>query len=86
MKRKLLFPLLFVSQIVLAEASFPIGPWRIGDTREQVISQAEFGPYASVPVTGGLETTKAKFQGQTTTVSFVFNAADRLRYLQVWAY
>jgi hypothetical protein len=86
MKRYLPLFLVLVSQLAIAEENFSIGPWRIGDTRSQVISHAELGPYNPVSVTGGLETTRAKFSGQPATVSFVFDAANRLQYIQAWVY
>jgi hypothetical protein len=86
MKRVCLFFLVCLSQLVFAEGSFSIGPWQLGDTRGQVISQAEFGPYNPVSATGGLETTKAKFLGQSATVSFVFDAENQLQYIQGWVY
>jgi hypothetical protein len=85
-KSTILLFLLLISQLVHASESFPIGPWRIGDSRAQVISHKEYGPYNPVLVTGGLETKNAKFLTQTTTVSFVFDDADRLHYVQIWAY
>ncbi len=86
MKRTFLVLLLLAAQHLFAQERALIGPWRLGDTREQVTSYAEFGPYSAVPTTGGLETKNGKFLGQTTTVSFVFDVADRLRYIQVFAY
>jgi hypothetical protein len=86
MKNLLLFFLVLASQFAFAQENYPIGPWRLGDTRAQVVSHAEFGPYTAVAVTGGVETTKAKFLGQPANVSFVFDASNRLDYIQVFVY
>lgn len=68
-----------------AVGSFELGPWRLGMSREQVQSFAQFGPYVPVEVTGGLETFNAMFQGQKANASFVF-AADGLQHIQLWKY
>jgi hypothetical protein len=64
---------------------FPIGPWRLGMTREQVAAFADYGPYAPVAVTGGLETANGPFPAKRTNTSFVFDDAG-LQYVQVWRY
>lgn len=67
-------------------SDFFISPWRLGMTRDQVIAEKEFGPYQPVKVTGGVETFDAQFDGRKTNVSFVFDDADALSYIQVWKY
>lgn len=67
-------------------ADFFVSPWRLGMTRDQVIAEKEFGPYKPVQVTGGVETFDAQFDGRKTNVSFVFDDADTLSYIQVWKY
>ncbi|RMH19133.1 MAG: hypothetical protein D6696_11400 [Acidobacteria bacterium] len=62
-----------------------IDPWRLGMSRQEVIEQTDYGPYAEVRSTGGLETFAGRFDGESTHVSFVF-ADDRLIQIQVWAY
>ncbi|UHQ18794.1 hypothetical protein LVB87_11435 [Lysobacter sp. KIS68-7] len=68
-----------------APKSFPIGPWTLGMSRDQVRAIADQGPYVDVPVTGALETSSADFHGAKTKVSFVFDDAG-LQYMQVFAY
>lgn len=77
------------SQLALGASSFPIGPWQIGDTRSQVISQEQLGPYKPVVLDGGLdglETKNASVLGRPAVVSFVFDGDDRLRYMRVCVY
>ncbi|MGQ0801188.1 MAG: hypothetical protein ACT4NL_13910 [Pseudomarimonas sp.] len=49
----------------------------------EVESFKSHGPYLPVPITGGLETHRAKLDRGRTNVSFVFDG-DRLDYIQVW--
>jgi hypothetical protein len=66
-------------------AEFDVGPWRLGMSREQVRSFAEYGPYEPVAVTGGLETHNALLSGERKNVSFVFDDQG-VAYIQVWEY
>jgi hypothetical protein len=70
---------------IAPSSSFKVDPWRLGMTREEVMSFTEFGPYAHVPITGGVETSNAHFQDKATNVSFVFDDAG-VQYIQVWKY
>lgn len=58
--------------------------WRLGMTRAEVRSCAQYGPYAEVRVTGGLETPNGDFEGARTNISFVFDDDDHLIKIQVW--
>jgi hypothetical protein len=78
--------LLLVSHGAVSKDAFLIGPWDIGDTRQSVVAATRLGPFEPVVATGGLETRRAVFLGRRTTVSFVFDATDRVEYLQVWLY
>ena len=61
------------------------GPWRFGMKPEEVQAVKAHGPYKAVASTGGLETKKGPFAGETRNVSFVFGPAG-LAHIQVWAY
>ncbi len=64
---------------------FLIGPWRLGMSKEEVMSFAQFQPYVAVPNTGGVETANGIFLGERRNVSFVFD--DRgLKYIQASEY
>jgi hypothetical protein len=78
--------LLLVSHGAMSKDAFLIGPWDIGDTRQSVVAATRLGPFEPVVATGGLETRRAVFLGRRTTVSFVFDATDRVEYMQVWLY
>ena len=66
-------------------APYETGPWRLGMTRAQVASFAEYGPYENVAATGGLEVRNAQLNGRKSGVSFVFEN-DRLDFIQIWKY
>jgi hypothetical protein len=61
------------------------GPWKFGMTPAEVEAVSQFGPYAKVPSTGGLETPNGEFGGQKTHISFVFRPAG-LYHIQLWLY
>jgi hypothetical protein len=84
MTRYLVF-LLLAFTFASARAEHGYGPWRVGMTKEQVTAVSEFGPYKSVPATGGVETFNAQWNGRKTNISFVFER-DRLVKIQIWAY
>lgn len=77
--------LLLGSAPVYAQQTYSIGPWKLGMTRERVTSFPELWPYKPVASTGGYETSNARIQGKTLTVSFVFEN-DKLDFIQVWKY
>jgi hypothetical protein len=54
-------------------------------TKDQVTAVSEFGPYKSVPATGGVETFNARWNGRKANISFVFEK-DRLVKIQIWTY
>ncbi len=58
--------------------------WEFGMTPEQV-SQGGFGPYRSVPETGGLMIQGGPFGGKTAPISFIFNPYG-LHRIQIWVY
>ncbi len=78
---------LFVAALGVGEmcAQKGYGPWHIGMTKDQVTAVSNFGPYVSVPSTGGVETFNARWNGKKTNISFVF-ADNRLIEIQIWAY
>ncbi|WP_440224811.1 hypothetical protein ACQQ2N_06130 [Dokdonella sp. MW10] len=78
--------IVLLPRMAASQDVFHIGPWNIGDTREKVLEATEFGPFEPVALTGGLETRHARFLDSKVTVSFVFDASDRVEYIQVWLY
>lgn len=73
------------SSAAVADDDLGLGPWRLGMSKDQVVAQAEFGPYKDVQVTGGVETANGKFAGHAANTSFVFDPAG-LQFIQVWNY
>jgi hypothetical protein len=83
--KRLLLILASAFYLSATAAEFDVGPWRLGMSREEVESFAEYGPYEPVAVTGGLETRNALLGGREKNVSFVFDDQG-VAYIQVWEY
>lgn len=79
---------LFATPATFADEKPPIlgyGPWKLGDSREQVRAVESHGPYLDVHSTGGLETYAGEFSNEATHISFVFGDAG-LFLIQLWLY
>lgn len=79
---------LLLASAAAAEAKDPIvgyGPWKLGDSREQVRAVEQHGPYLEVHSTGGLETYAGEHLGEPTHISFVFGDSG-LFLIQLWLY
>lgn len=81
----LLWGLCLFSAAARAEEVQGYGPWKLGMTPAEVEAVTQFGPYAKVQSTGGLETANGDFGGQKTHISFVFRPAG-LYHIQLWLY
>lgn len=80
----LLLALALTAVPAVAEEDVGIGPWRLGMSKEQVLSFVDQGPYADT-ASGGSEAAGAKFRDQKVGASFVF-ASTGLSSIQVKVY
>jgi hypothetical protein len=73
-KPAFLWALLLAAFPALAQEDPGFGPWRLGMSKEQVVSFAEQGPYSDGP-SGSVETANAAFAARKVKATFVFGAA-----------
>ena len=87
MKEKLLIVILLIPSVLYCQDFRPytIGPWKLGMSKEDVISFSDNGPYLDVKSTGGVETFNARINNEIKNVSFVFDD-NKLDYIQVFEY
>jgi hypothetical protein len=77
--------LLGASATEAAEDHRGYGPWRLGMSPDAVRAVTQYGPYRNAAGPGGLETANGVFEGQQTTISFVFGSRG-LSKIQISAY
>jgi len=63
----------------------PIGPWRLGMSKDEVMAFSKFQPYASMAAKHGLETPNGTLLGEARKVTFMFDDGG-LSYIQAWEY
>ncbi|MEO8316357.1 MAG: hypothetical protein ABI645_16365 [Pseudomonadota bacterium] len=73
-KPAFLWALLLATVPAFAAEDPGLGPWRLGMSKEQVVSFVEQGPYADA-VSGAAETASAPFAGHKVKATFMFGAA-----------
>ena len=73
-KPALLWALLVAAFPALAQEDMGLGPWRLGMSKEQVVSLAEQGPYSDA-ASGSMETASAPFAAGKVKATLTFGTA-----------